>query len=175
MEIKTKIGTIIIQETIDENNPGVWIDFLANGQTNSRQIAVVEATNNNSLRTIIWNQQGKTIPDDSDPTDVFTQVKRTWNGKLVMTSDDFCYENAIPGDLVSEDVVDNALNCMPPASDTSNCTQMGEPYSHRNDPETGKVRPTFATFRRIASAPENIWEYCGHCFQGKTTESGKES
>lgn len=173
MEIRTKIGTIIIQENQDENNPGAWIDFLPYGAETPRPVAVIEATDNNHLRTVVWSQQGNTIPVDEDPTDVFVQVARTWNGKPVMTQDEFDYRTAKPGMLVEEDVVDNAMNCLPPVSHTSACAQMGEPYSHKYDPETNTWRPTFATFRRISGKPDNIWEYCGHCFAKKTTEPEK--
>lgn len=82
------------------------------------------------------------------------------NGKEVFTVDSSTYENAKVGDYVKQAVVDNAINCLPPASMTSMCSQLGEPYS---------------TFKRVAGdGPNGIWEYCGHCFRGENTERGRD-
>lgn len=95
------------------------------------------------------------------------------NGKKVILADDFDYSTVKVGDLVEQAVVDNAMDCLPPVSMSSGCSQMGEPYGHRQDPKTGKWRSTFATFKRVAGAwPNGIWEYCGHCFCGETEERG---
>ena len=96
-----------------------------------------------------------------------------YNGKKVFTSDSFDYSVACPGDYVTQEVVDDAVDCLPPACMTSSCVQLGEPYSHRGDPATGRWRPTYATFRRITGGRDAIWEYCGHCFQGETVERGR--
>ena len=80
---------------------------------------------------------------------------------------------AKPGDYVVEAVVDEAINCLPPAFLSSACAQMGCPYSHREDPKTGRWRATYATFKRCPDVP-GIWEYCGHCFQGETVERGQD-
>ena len=97
----------------------------------------------------------------------------TYQGKEVFTLDNFDYAVAKHGDYVEEAVVDAAINCMPPACMGSYCSQMGEPYSHREDPRTGRWRATYATFKRCLDAP-GVWEYCGYCFQGETVERGKE-
>ena len=90
-----------------------------------------------------------------------------YNGKEVKDSDTFEYSSAMPGDYVAEEVVDEAINCLPPACMRSECTQLGEPYSHKQDPDTGRYRATYATFKHVAG---NVWEYCGHCFCGENTE-----
>lgn len=69
------------------------------------------------------------------------------------------------GDLVEEDIVDELINCLPPACMRSDCTQLGEAYSHEEDSE-GRTKPTFATFEKIA---EFTWKFCGYCFAGKNT------
>lgn len=38
-----------------------------------------------------------------------------YQGKEVLTQDTFSYETAGPGDFVEQAVVDDAMNCMPPA------------------------------------------------------------
>jgi len=97
----------------------------------------------------------------------------TYQGKEVFTLDNFDYAAAKPGDYVEEAVVDAAINCMPPACMGSYCSQTGEPYSHREDPRTGRWRATYATFKRCLDTA-GVWEYCGHCFQGETVERGTD-
>lgn len=71
-----------------------------------------------------------------------------YQGKEVLTQDTFSYETARPGDFVEQAVVDDAMNCMPPACMTGRCSQMGTPHSRRLDPQTGHWRATYATFKR---------------------------
>lgn len=98
-----------------------------------------------------------------------------YQGKKVWTEDDFSYENACIGDYVEQTVVDNAMNCLSPACMRADCAQLGEPYSHREDPETGKWKATYATFKKVAGEwPNAIWQYCGHCFRGENVERGKD-
>lgn len=99
---------------------------------------------------------------------------KEFNGKPIWTEDDFDYSTVKIGDYVEETVVDNAMNILPPACMTSASSQVGEPYSHRLDPKTGKWRATYSTFKRIASGPDSIWQYCGHCFCGENVERGEE-
>lgn len=99
---------------------------------------------------------------------------RIYDGKPVFNRETFNYSTAQSGDYVEQDVVDDAICCMPPACMTSACSQMGEPYSQREDPDTGELRLTYATFKRITSGRDGIWQYCGHCFRGETTERGKD-
>lgn len=87
--------------------------------------------------------------------------------RRIYTEDTFCYETVRVGDFVTEDVVNNAINCLPPACMRSDCTQMGEPYSHKLDSSTGKYRATYVTFKHVT---EGIWEYCGNCFRGENVE-----
>lgn len=96
-----------------------------------------------------------------------------YNGKEVFTRDTFSYEDIEIGDYVEQAVVDDAMNMLPPACMRSSCSQVGEPYSHRQDPDTGKWRATYATFKRVTSGSDGIWEYCGHCFYGENEERGK--
>ena len=106
----------------------------------------------------------------------------TFNNKPVYDSDTFDYSTAKIGDYVHECVVDDAVNCLPPACMRMDCTQLGEPYSHREDETTGKWRPTYATFKRVGSIGAGadglereigVWEYCGHCFRGENVQRGK--
>lgn len=75
-----------------------------------------------------------------------------YEGKEVWTQENFSYQDVKIGDYVEQAVVDDAMDCLPPACMTSRCSQMGEPYSHREDPETGEFRATYATFKRVAAS-----------------------
>lgn len=95
--------------------------------------------------------------------------------KKFWTTESFDYSKVKIGDYVEQAVVDDAMDCLPPASMRSDCSQLGEPYSTRFDPESGNWRSTYATFRRVSGAfPNGIWQYCGHCFRGENVERGKD-
>jgi hypothetical protein len=98
-----------------------------------------------------------------------------YEGKEVWTEETFSYQKVQVGDYVEQAVVDNAMDCLPPACMTARCAQMGEPYSHREDPETGEWKATYATFKKVGGEwPNGIWQYCGHCFRGENVERGKD-
>ncbi len=98
-----------------------------------------------------------------------------YNGKVVLTEDTFNYNTVQIGDYVEQAVVDEAMDMLPPACMRSDCSQLGEPYSHREDPETGKFRATYVTFKKVAGKwPNGIWQYCGHCFRGENVERGQD-
>ena len=61
-----------------------------------------------------------------------------YNGKEVWTQENFDYGKVQIGDYVDADVVMDGMDCLPPACMRLSCAQIGEPYSHRQDPETGK-------------------------------------
>lgn len=98
-----------------------------------------------------------------------------YNGKDVLTKEEFSYSKVQIGDLVEADIVMDAMECLPPACMRLSCAQLGEPYSHRLDPDTGKWRATYATFKCLqGDFTQGVWEYCGNCFCGETTERGKD-
>lgn len=98
-----------------------------------------------------------------------------YNNKEVWTEDNFNYNTVQVGDYVEQAIVDNAMDLLPPACMRSDCSQIGEPYSHREDPDTGKWRATYVTFKKVAGQwPNGIWQYCGHCFHGENVERGKD-
>lgn len=98
-----------------------------------------------------------------------------WDGKEVLDTDTFNYDTATPGDYVTQAVVDDAMDCLPPASMTARCSQMGEPHSTRLDDKTGQYRQTYATFSKVTGEwPNGIWKYCGHCFRGEIKERGED-
>lgn len=64
------------------------------------------------------------------------------------------------GDEVTEELVDYFMDLLPPAYMGYGMLQVGEPYSHENDPDTGKWRATYTTFVKS----EGKWRYVGECF-----------
>ena len=92
----------------------------------------------------------------------------------IYTMSDFDFAHVKPGDHVSQEVVTYFVNCLIPACMRKDCTQLGEPYADKFDPDTGRLRPTYATFRHVNSdAEEDVWQFCGYCFRGENTERGK--
>lgn len=94
-----------------------------------------------------------------------------YNGKEVWTEDSFRTSSIKVGDYVEAAVVDNFMDCLPPACMRSSCSQLGEPYSMRFDSDRGEYRSTYLTFKKIE---KDVWQYCGHCFRGENTERGSE-
>lgn len=103
--------------------------------------------------------------------DIYNTDNRDADDRAVLDADTFDITKATPGDLVSQEVVDNYMNALPPASMSFTCAQVGEPYSHEKDPKNGRIRPTFMTFKKVR---DGVWEYCGNCFIGETSPRGEE-
>ena len=83
-----------------------------------------------------------------------------WENSGLGSFDEFFF----PGDTVAEDVYDNFLNILPPATMRQNLLQVGEPAAHEKDPATGNYRATYSTFVRT----DGLWWYAGECFRGET-------
>ena len=102
----------------------------------------------------------------------------TYNGREVLTWDNFSCQASHLGSYVTEDTVDILIDSLPPLCMTSDLVQVGEPLGEKLDPATGKWRETYITFKRIAY-PVNpgrpgVWEYGGHCFPSESTERWRE-
>lgn len=99
----------------------------------------------------------------------------TYNGRPVYTTDTIPDGGLKIGDHVSAEYVMEMMDVLPPACMRRSCAQLGEPYSHREDPETGRWRATYMTFKCLTGDfTSGVWEYCGNCFQGENTERGKD-
>lgn len=91
---------------------------------------------------------------------------REYNGKQVYNMTWYYGCDALEvGDLVEQEIVDDIINCIMPACMRSDCVQLGEPSSHKED-TNGNYKATYATFKRITN---DIWEYCGDCFKSENT------
>ena len=83
---------------------------------------------------------------------------RILNGRKVLNRDWMYCDALMAGDLVENDVVDDFMNCLPPACYRSDCAQLGEAHSTEKD-HTGKYRSTYLTFKRF---DKETWEFCGY-------------
>ena len=96
---------------------------------------------------------------------------REYEGKTVFNKNYYSGTDALAiGDLVEEEIVNDLMDCLPPACMRSDCSQCGEPANHKID-DDGKTRATYSTFKKVA---DGIWEYCGCCFRGENVERGIE-
>lgn len=95
--------------------------------------------------------------------------------KKIYTAAEWDYRKNQVGDLVEEAFVEDMINCVSPACMRSDCYQCGEPYSHRQDPDTKQWKATYTTFKAVSGTyPNRIFEYCGNCFRGENVERGND-
>ena len=131
-----------------------------------REMAEAEA---NDFNNRPWNKDDHAYVIETIYEGRLPRECREYNGKTVHNMDTWRYAYPI-GSYVEEEVVDEAINALPPACMRSDCMQMGEPADTRID-ENGNGRNTYETFKKIA---EGIYEYCGDCFKGENVRRGKE-
>lgn len=94
-----------------------------------------------------------------------------YNGREIIDKEHYFGLDACKiGSYFTEDMINSFMDMLPPACMRNDCSQIGEPVSHRSD-DDGKCRETYSTFKKIA---EDIWEYCGDCFRGENERRGKE-
>ena len=75
----------------------------------------------------------------------------TYNGKEVLTWDNFSCQASHLGSYVTEDTVDILIDSLPPLCMTSDLVQVGEPLGEKLDPATGKWRETTERWREQTS------------------------
>lgn len=73
---------------------------------------------------------------------------------------DFCKV----GDKVDKGIVDYFVDVLPPITWRTDLVQCGEPYGHRDNPETGRWEATFITFSKN---DKGQWYYAGICFKNQ--------
>ena len=71
------------------------------------------------------------------------------------------------GDIVSEDLVDNFMDMLPPRAMSSGYLQVGEPHSYVYDIDH-RLKPTFMTFAK--SKCDGQWRFYGNCFAYETID-----
>ncbi len=69
------------------------------------------------------------------------------------------------GDIVSEDIVDNFMDMLPPRAMSYGYLQVGEPHSHVYDIDH-RLRPTIITFAKR----NGQWKFYGNCFAYETID-----
>lgn len=72
-------------------------------------------------------------------------------------------EYASVGDEISEEIINNFIDMLPPTTLTQNLLQIGEMCSYKKD-ENGITRAIYRTF----SKEKENWIYKGYCFKGET-------
>lgn len=75
------------------------------------------------------------------------------------------YDYLNKGDIVSEDIVDNFMDMLPPRAMSYGYLQVGEPFSHVYDIDH-RLRPTYMTFAKC----DGQWRYYGNCFAYETID-----
>ena len=75
------------------------------------------------------------------------------------------YDYLNKGDIVSEDIVDNFMDMLPPRAMSYGYLQVGEPYNHVFDIDR-RLRPTYMTFAKC----DGVWRYYGNCFAYETID-----
>lgn len=90
-----------------------------------------------------------------------------WRKSGLRTWEDFCK----PGELVTEDIVDEFVNSVPPVTLRNGIVQAGEAYSTQPD-ENGALKNTYITFTYLDkdSAGRSLWRFEGYCFVGQTND-----
>lgn len=88
-----------------------------------------------------------------------------WHKSGLRTWEEYCK----PGELVTEDIVDEFANSVPPKTFKNGFVQAGEAYSTQPD-ENGAWRDTYTTFtyHGTDSAGRSLWLHNGYCFAGQT-------
>lgn len=88
-----------------------------------------------------------------------------WHKSGLRTWEEYCK----PGELVTEDIVDEFANSVPPKTFKNGFVQTGEAYSTQPD-ENGVWRDTYTTFTYHGKddAGRSLWLHNGYCFVGQT-------
>ena len=94
-----------------------------------------------------------------------TKTLKGWAEFIDRTGKESFYDYVRKGDIVSEGIVDNFMDLLPPRAMSYGYLQVGEPYSHVYD--TARcLRPTFMTFAKC----NDVWRYYGNCFAYETVD-----
>lgn len=88
-----------------------------------------------------------------------------WCAFSERTGKESIYDYLRKGDIVSEDLVDNFMNVLPPRAMSYGYLQVGEPYNHIFDIDR-RLRPTFMTFSKC----DGKWRFYGNCFAWETID-----
>lgn len=167
--MKTLLDVLHWMQRMDPN--GDYSEALADCES-GRDIPQLAVEIADTLR--YWKSNNYGADDDGKSSACETAIRIAEDasrsgGKPVAQAGEFDASKAKIGDLVSREVVDDFMDCLPPACYRSDCAQLGEPYSMKQDPETGDWRSTFLTFRHVDG---DVWMYCGKCFRGENEERG---
>ena len=98
---------------------------------------------------------------------MITEIKTLegWCEFTDRTGKDSIYDYLNKGDIVSEDIVDNFMDMLPPRAMSYGYLQVEESYSHVYDIDH-RLRPTYMTFAKC----DGIWRYYSNCFAYETID-----
>ena len=147
------------------DHAGYQLEAGQNGWIPDRRIAE-RILNNKQSRQLFRDCSLYLIERPSEKTH---EPCRTANGRIILNSDHFYVDALEVGDLVEEEIVQDFMDCLPPACMRGDCAQLGEPFSLRIDKD-GRTRNTYLTFKSVG---EGTWEYCGDCFRGVNVINGE--
>lgn len=98
-----------------------------------------------------------------------------YNGKPIFTQENFDYSKAEIGDYVEQAVVDDAMDCLPPASMSAGALRwVSRTPTGRTRRPGDSVPPTTRSSVWPERGPNGIWQFCGCCFQGETVPRGRD-
>ena len=104
----------------------------------------------------MWNYKCDRCGCALDPGERCDCGEAPADDKEVYTGDTFDYGKAKIGDYVSQDVVDNAVNCLPPACMRSDCTQPTTEPEGRISHPTAESGVLFSPPLSASPTPEKI-------------------
>lgn len=107
---------------------------------------------------ILEDKPGQTVAEVKPEPEPTPKIKtlQDWEKKGGNFTD-FCKV----GDKVDKGIVDYFVDVLPPITWRTDLVQCGEPYGHRDNPETGRWEATFITFSKN---DKGQWYYAGICF-----------
>lgn len=88
------------------------------------------------------------------------KTRAAWYASGLPTFEDFFNV----GDTVDDELVQDMVNCVPPAMWRDGCTQIGEAYSSEYDEDRQRHRDTYITFHKV---DDGRWVFDGYCFKGE--------
>lgn len=107
---------------------------------------------------ILEDKPGQTVAEVKPEPEPTPKIKtlQDWEKKGGNFTD-FCKV----GDKVDKGIVDYFVDVLPPITWRTDLVQCGEPYGHRDNPETGRWEAMYITFAKNDSGQ---WYYAGICF-----------
>lgn len=153
--LRERVKVDIMWESGEVEHVSGTVDFYASAGTlksciNS-EVILFGIQQQISILEFILAERMKIVSDCEQKT------YKAWR-EICLDFGDYCF----PGDVVDSEMVDYFVNCLPPITLRSTCTQGGEPHGTEVD-EHGAYKETYITFHR----EDGKWIFDGYCFAGE--------